>query len=203
MLEFTDNEKRLIKNLSIKDGWNHEDAKPLKKKITKHLKDRHAVVQCCYCRRDLHMGHGLIIDPEHVLPKGKFPQYAFEMKNLSLSCKRCNMGIKGEKTSFYLGAINAADPFLSDHYSFIHPNFDVVKDHLKIRVLQEDDDLLIKYTIVDGSLKGTNAYRFFELEKIEINTFDDVQGTTVTEISSEMPESIIDQIVDIVEELEE
>lgn len=137
----------------------------------------------------MHEWHGLSIDPEHVLPKadGQFPQLSFELKNLSVSCKRCNMGIKGKDISFYSGELDAVDPFRSDYYKFIHPNLDVVDDHLRVISLQINANRMVKYQVVNTSVKGRYAYEYFKLQKLELNSFDQAQGLTEVSPSESLP----------------
>lgn len=202
MIALTDEEKALIAELSVAGGWDNVVAKPLKKRIKTYLlaKTSHC---CCYCRRSLHHWHGLTIDPEHVLPKGngKFPQFTFELKNLSISCKRCNMGIKRDDTSFYIGTLNEADPFKSEHYEFIHPNLDVANDHLEILTVQYNEKLMIKYEVVGASKKGRYAYEYFELQKLELNSFDEAQGLTEVSPSESLPPELAEELKVVLESI--
>jgi uncharacterized protein (TIGR02646 family) len=188
MIPFTAQEQQLIERLSVVGGWDNDDAKPLKAKIKPYLLARTSNC-CCYCRRSMHHWHGITIDIEHVLPKGdgKFPQFTFEIKNLSVSCKRCNMGIKGSKTSFYLGAANEADPFKSEHYEFIHPNLDVVDNHLEFLSVQYNGKIMVMYQVVNASAKGSKTYEYFELRKLELNSFDEAQGLDDVSPSESLP----------------
>lgn len=67
----------------------------------------------------------------------------------------------------------------------------------------DDDDLLIKYKVAPGSLKGAQTYEFFDLEKIEINTFDGIQGIDTVEVSSDIPQQIVEELEGSAEELEQ
>jgi len=188
MIQFTPEEQQLMARLSIVGGWDEDEATPLKAKIKPFLLQR-TVQCCCYCRRSMHGWHTMTIDVEHVLPKGNghFPQFTFEIRNLSTSCKRCNMGIKRSDISFYLGGAGQADPFRSEYYEFIHPNLDVANDHLKIVALQVNDKTMVKYQIIDGSAKGNSTYHYFELDKIETNSFDEAQGLAELSVSEALP----------------
>ena len=195
MISFTDDEKLTIARLSVAGGWDQDNAKLLKAKIKPYLLAKTSDC-CCYCRRSMHQWHGLTIDIEHVLPKsnGKYPQFTFDLKNLSISCKRCNMGIKGNDTSFYLGAPGEADPFKSEHYEFIHPNFDVADDHLGFLFVQLNNKLMVKYQVVNGSAKGTRAYEYFELKKLEIDSFDQAQGVDRVLPSETLPSALAQEL---------
>lgn len=195
MIAFTEEEKTLIAQLSVAGGWDQPQAAPLKKKIKPYLRKRTSDC-CCYCRLSMHEWHGLTIDPEHVLPKAaeKFPQYSFELKNLSVSCKRCNMGIKNQDTSFYTGAMNEADPFKSEYYKFIHPNLDMVDDHLRVVSLQINANRMVKYQVVNASAKGKRTYEYFKLQKLELNSFDEAQGLTGVSPSESLPPELAEEL---------
>jgi hypothetical protein len=202
MIVFTPEEEQLKARLSVVGGWDNDEATPLKAKIKPFLLTRtdHC---CCYCRLSMHQWHGLTIDIEHVLPKGngKFPQFTFEIRNLSVSCKRCNMGIKGSDTSFYVGAADEADPFRSEHYRFIHPNLDVANDHLELIVFQHNTKRMVKYRVVNTSLKGSETYEYFELQKVELNSFDEAQGLAEVFPSEELPPAIAQELKTVLDSL--
>lgn len=203
MTAFTDEELQLAAQLSIPGGWDMEEAKPLKDKIKPVLlaKTSHC---CCYCRRSMHGWHGLTIDIEHVLPKGNgnFPQYTFELRNLSVSCKRCNMSIKKSDISFYSAGANEPNPFKSEHYKFIHPNLDNIDDHLEFISEQRNAKIMIKYFIAGDSHKGNYAHKYFRLEKLEINSFDDAQDLTVVLPSESLPQDIATELVEVLDSAE-
>ena len=78
--------------------------------------------QCCYCRKNIHGEFKMVLDIEHILPKSKYLQFSLSPFNLSVSCKKCNMNIKGEDISFLKDPIIAHDePENVDNYKFIHP----------------------------------------------------------------------------------
>lgn len=187
MITFTEAEKQLITRLSVVGGWANPEAEPLKAKIRAALLPAGAVTFCCYCRLSMHQWHKMSIDTEHILPKGKFPQYIFKPVNLNVSCKRCNMGIKREDTSFFLGAEDGEDPFRSEHYAIIHPNLDQADNHLRIETHQVNAKLMVVYQIVGSSSKGRKTYEYFELEKLEINSIDEAQGLPAVTPSETLP----------------
>jgi hypothetical protein len=189
MITFDDSEQQLIQRLSVRGGWDEDDAGPLKRKIKDYFLGL-GISSCCYCGLSMSAWHRITIDIEHVLPKGRFPEYTFEVKNLNISCKRCNMTIKGEKISFYLGNAGESDPFRSVLYKFLHPNYDVRKDHLRIVNVQVDNDLLLKYYVVPGSAKGEETYDFFKLKELETNTFDRAQGESAQDGIEALPPNI-------------
>jgi uncharacterized protein (TIGR02646 family) len=203
MIVFTADEKKLIASLSIAGGWDNPQANPLKAKIKPHLLAQTANC-CCYCRRSMHQWYAMTIDIEHVLPKGngKFPQFTFEVKNLSVSCKRCNMGIKRSDTSFYIGTADEADSFKSEQYTFIHPNLDVTDDHLGFLSVQYNGKLIIKYQVVNASMKGSATYEYFELRKLELNSFDEAQGLDDVSPSEAMPPELAQELRTVLDSIE-
>lgn len=203
MIVFTETEKQLIRHLSVVGGWDNAEAEPIKVKFKKYLLTKTSNC-CCYCRRSMHMWHLMTIDIEHVLPKGneKYSQFTFEIKNLSVSCKRCNMGIKRSDTSFYLGAPEEAGSFKSEHYTFIHPNLDMADDHLRFLSFQFNNKLMIKYQVVNESVKGSATYEYFELQKLELNSFDEAQGLAEASPSESLPYKIAQELKTVLNGIE-
>ena len=152
----------------------------------------------------MHGWHGLTIDIEHVLPKcnGKFPQYTFDQRNLSVSCKRCNMGIKRNDTSFYNGGLDEPDPFKSEHYKFIHPNLDNIDNHLEFHSETHNTKIMIKYRVVNASLKGKYAFAYFQLQKLELNSFDEAQGLTDVTPSESLPPDLAKELNAVLDSIE-
>ncbi len=197
MVDFDEQELQLIQRLSVRGGWDVADAEPLKKKIRDYFLAI-GVVPCCYCGLTMSPWHRITIDTEHVLPKGRFPEFTFELKNLNISCRRCNMTIKGEKISFYLGTTGETNPFRSELYSFLHPNFDVRSAHLRIVMMQIDGSLYLKYIVTPGSDKGAETYRFFRLEELEEDAFDRAQGETSAAEIEDLPPDIASRLREII-----
>lgn len=148
-----------------------------KAKIRDLHKARHGD-RCCYCRFPLHGGGHFMIDPEHILPKSldAFRPLSYSVWNISISCKRCNMQYKRAKIDFVIDKDDAAVFEESENYRLIHPNFDLYKDHISIKLVMDDDISIIKYTKQPGSEKGPYTYEYFNLQEREIGTFDAAQG---------------------------
>lgn len=180
-LTFTSQEVQKMKD-SVASGhksWNEQSLKPLKDRIKAHnlIKQMN---NCCYCSKELTGEFAMLIDIEHILPKSKFLKHMFSSKNLSISCKRCNMNIKKDDLSF-LAVPKAHLPkrvFRSRFYKFIHPNLDNFDEHLLYKVERLGRKRLIKYLIINNSNKGAFNYQYFKLDKLELNTFDDAQNAT-------------------------
>ena len=186
--------------LSGGDMWASPHVKDLKGKI----KDYHRAYQneqCCYCRKNSHGEFKMVLDIEHILPKkdDRFRPYIFDVRNLSVSCKRCNMLIKKDDTSFVVDFTQILmDPFVSSGYKFIHPNLDCYSDHIKYFSVVVDKEKLIKYFVENGSLKGSFTYDYFRLEELEVQSFNSAQGVGEAEIiSGSIPSDLAKKIRDL------
>jgi hypothetical protein len=119
----------------------------------------------------------MVLDIEHVLPKSSFRELMFESTNLSISCKRCNMNIKGEKTDFVVDLSVVRGNYKdTNQYKFIHPNLDDYFAHLSYRCDICNDKKLIKYSIINSSPKGEFTYKYFKLIELEIDSINIAQG---------------------------
>lgn len=162
-------------------SWSDKDFKELKtlKVVKDKIKDFHIQAtdeRCCYCGGNIHNVHRVTLDIEHILPKSIFPQYMFTTKNLSISCKRCNLTMKGTKVNFLTSDFNDKHIFRSKYYKFIHPNLDNYDAHLLLDVLQRGSKIMIKYRVQGSSTKGSYTYSYFKLNALEKNSFDQAQG---------------------------
>jgi len=151
--------------------------KNVKAKIRAHHLARHDDT-CCYCKTILHGAGHFMIDREHILPKGKalYKPYSFATWNLSISCKRCNMQLKGEDDDFVVDKINTARFTSSSNYQLLHPNFDRWDQHLCREARQVNTKCMVKYTLISTNPKGQYTYDYFNLKELEIDSFDSVQG---------------------------
>jgi len=89
-----------------------------------------------------------------------YPQFAFEIKNLILTCKRCN-NKKGSYDSRRNRSI-AVDPVYalnSDYYLWVHPYTDQYSEHISLY-----KGLI--YTPLHGSIKGDALIRICKLDSI-------------------------------------
>lgn len=165
--------------------WDSNHIKILKGRIKEH----HQNIQkklCCYCQRDTLDEFTYVLDIEHILPKSKYPKHTFDIWNLSVSCKRCNMQIKGQKIDFLVDqSFLTSKVNDSNSYRFIHPNFDFKENHLKRLVYQICEQRIVVYDIVGNSEKGKYTYTYFQLKSFEINSFDHAQNPEKKPQSSE------------------
>lgn len=159
-----------------KKPWGADCIGDLKRRFYIHHSEQQSSL-CCYCQRDQHGEFKLVIDIEHILPKEKYRPHMFDLWNLSVSCKRCNMQIKGQRTDFLVDpeftTIQKRD---SAGYRFAHPNFDLGTRHLERLVIQSGTVRLVKYVVTPGSSKGQYTYEYFRLRELEIDSFDAAQN---------------------------
>lgn len=183
-ISFNLDELQLIRN-AIAQGhkfWNDESLKDLKKKIKDYFREKQDEC-CCYCSRSTNDEFNMVLDIEHILPKKKITSEMFEMTNLAVSCKRCNMRIKGEDVSFVNGDFNRfkqnGNYYQSADYKFIHPNLDSWDENLIYFIGQVNRNKIVYYKVVNNSEKGKYAKNYFQLDKIQVNTFDEAQDAPV------------------------
>jgi len=149
--------------------------------------------QCCYCKRVTVGEFRMVLDIEHILPKGTpaYRRHMFEPKNLSIACKRCNMEIKKQDTSFISITANFdPDFFDSNNYLFIHPHTDNYWDHIDYSMVVENDYMLIQYTVKSPNGKGQYTYDYFKLNDLEVDAINNAQGIESQPISEEIDEDI-------------
>lgn len=178
LIEFDNNELCLIdKALKLGcDCWSADFLSDIKKKIKNHLLKKQ-LGNCCYCQKNLSGEFSMVIDIEHILPKSKYPNFMFDLRNLAISCKRCNMKIKRNDIGFLNDIFFQSESFFdTEGYDIIHPNLDVYDSHLKLYSIQCGSVKAIKYIIVGNSRKGDFTYGYFKLKELEVNTFNNAQG---------------------------
>ncbi|MNY89367.1 hypothetical protein D3C78_56580 [compost metagenome] len=180
-LKLSEKEKTLVAAaLQLEKPWKDKNTKNIRNKIRDfHLKLTDDL--CCYCQQNFHGEFKLVIDPEHILPASIYSHYSFSIWNLSVACKRCNMLIKKARTDF----LDKSHPNEqeSEHYKFIHPNFDEYDEHLELNQVQKGKKRIVKYLVCSKS-KGEFTRKYFKLEELEMNNFNRSQGIeTVTQDS--------------------
>ncbi|MDP9954786.1 uncharacterized protein (TIGR02646 family) [Epilithonimonas hungarica] len=181
--------------------WNDDELKSIRDNIKEALKTMWTE-QCCYCKRGMEDEFKMVIDIEHILPKSLFKILTFELDNLNLSCKRCNMKIKKERIDFLIDEENALDKFRDkDNYKFIHPNLDIYVDNLHYINLVVNDKKFIKY--LSKTDKGKFNYEYFHLDMIERSTLNLAQGIEDNlEYNNEnIPIEIFEELIDILKNI--
>jgi uncharacterized protein (TIGR02646 family) len=173
---------------AIKEGgkvWDNKLIAPIKNKVKSLLREVQNET-CCYCKRNTTGEFKMVLDIEHILPKSHHPELMFNLVNLAIACKRCNMLIKKDDRSFIvnLGKIKIS-PFESSNYKLIHPNLDIYFDILRRVAIEINDTRLIKYTVVDGQDKGQYTYDYFKLVEFEQDSFNKAQGLNDAQIDTD------------------
>lgn len=167
--------------LATDNPWKHDDFEdPIKASLIAakvKIKDFHferVSKKCCYCRRSLEDAT-IESDREHIVPKRKKKSLSFDIFNLSLACKRCNMTYKGEKTNHIIDFETIeADLRNSDRYLIPHPNIETYEDHLIRNSVQIGAQQFTSYTRT--TQKGHFLYDFVKLERLCVNEIDLAQG---------------------------
>lgn len=173
---FSDAEKLLITAAMVElRPWDSESVAAIKQRI-KNFHLRFAESMCCYCYRDLTAEFSFVIDVEHILPKRHYKPLTFDVRNLSVACKRCNMKMKRDRLDFLDLPFDESELEAGEKYKIIHPNIDYRDQHLKRVVLQFNAKRMVKYVPVGASAKGVFSYNYFQLAEFEIDSFDTAQG---------------------------
>lgn len=169
---FTEDELRHISD-ALKEAkpWDYEHVQALKSRVKAFLRALCKDV-CCYCYRDFTGEFSFVIDIEHVLPKKNYKSLTFDIRNLSVACKRCNMSIKNDDLSFLNMPIDMGEIERSDKYKLVHPNIDTAVEHLLRIHAQVGNKRITKYIPVPNSSKGEFAYNYFRLSELEVGLFD-------------------------------
>lgn len=204
-MNYTEEEKAIIEQAKNEGGdiWNNLILSAIKRRIKIHYRTDN-FEQCCYCKRDLQDEFNMVIDIEHVLPKANplFSEYMFDIENLNISCKRCNMNIKKNRIDFIVDLHTIKPNYqVSQKYFFIHPNFDFYFDHIDYESTIRNNKKLIKYNC--KSEKGKYTYTYFNLDRIEIDTLSMAQGVEIikNELNPELPEDIKINLENLLENL--
>lgn len=204
-MEYTNEELIIIAQAKNEGGniWENSILGAIKRRIKLHYRNGN-FEQCCYCKRDLQDEFNMVIDIEHILPKANvmFSEYMFDIENLNISCKRCNMSIKKNRIDFIVDLYTIKPNYkVSEKYHFIHPNFDNYFDHIDYESTIRNSKKLIKYT--SKSEKGKYTYSYFHLNRIEIDTLSKAQGVDIeiTELNAEIPEDIKVNLEELIDKL--
>lgn len=167
--------------LTQTDPWAHEGfAKPIKEhleSIKVKIKDFHLErvnTKCCYCQRSLKDAK-IESDREHVVPKSFKKSLSYDLFNISISCKRCNMTYKGERLDHIASTVGIEDDLRNaDRYLIPHPNIDNCEDHLQRIAFQIGIREITTYHCHTD--KGRFLFRFVELERLCVGEIDIAQG---------------------------
>jgi hypothetical protein len=204
-MNYTDEENAIITQAKNSGGniWENVLLNDIKRKIKLYYRTNN-FEQCCYCKRDFQDEFNMVIDIEHILPKANtlFSEYMFDIENLNISCKRCNMNIKRNRIDFIVDLHTIKPDYkVSAKYHFIHPNFDYYFDHIDYESIIKNNKKLIKYQC--KTEKGKYTYSYFHLDRIEIDTLSKAQGVEIgtSELNPNLPEDLKENLEDLLDKL--
>lgn len=178
----TDAEKKSVEiALKERNPWNHKafsnELREAISEIKNKLKEYHlprVKERCCYCRRQLNDAK-IEQDREHIIPKSRCKALTYNVFNISISCKRCNMDYKKESVEHISDMSGIDEDYMNpDRYLIPHPNIDKYTDHLSRKSFEEEDLIVCSYEI--RSDKGRFLYEFLRLDKLCVDEFDVAQG---------------------------
>lgn len=162
--------------------WGSPYVKEVKDRFKAHKRIEQKE-RCCYCQRSIRGECKMVLDIEHILPKSIFSHCIFDLPNLAVSCRRCNMDVKRASVKFlngdplHLTSIDKAELFKPDLYKFAHPNLVSVYKHIQIRQHLIGAHTILFYKVF--SPVGEYTYDFFKLKDFETDSLDTAQGLTV------------------------
>lgn len=188
---FTEEERSWIDKLlsSQLDEW-HPDSKQLTLEETKHQESIKAKIKdyfykksskCSYCNTLL-QDRNIETDREHIVPKKYRRILTYNLFNLTLACKRCNMTYKKQTLNHISPTVvssieNNNHLYDKDSYLIPHPNIEPIFGvgcHIRHQQYQEDDISFVSYQYITP--KGEYLYNLVRLDELEIDTLDESQG---------------------------
>ncbi|TRZ58741.1 HNH endonuclease [Pseudomonas alloputida] len=179
--------------------WNSPHVEQVKARFKNHKRAEQGE-RCCYCQRNILGEFSMVLDIEHVLPKSIFNHCIFDLPNLAVSCRKCNMKFKRARVDFLkqdlsrLPKMEKSQLFKKEHYKFAHPNLDSVYDHLRIQSVLDGPETIFRYRILTEV--GRYTYEFFQLKEFETESMNRAQG-----LPPPRSESLHDQIKAIEREI--
>lgn len=114
---------------------------------------------CAYCSAEIGDDARNDADIEHFAHKSLYPQWAFEVRNLFLTCKYCNQKRKGRFDT----VIFQSPVYESCYFALVHPYLDNVGDHIEGGFLSLNDEPSIPRP---RTLKGLRTIRLFRLDTV-------------------------------------
>lgn len=108
--------------------WSESEVSPVRKQIKDHYISEQSQ-QCCYCRFEIATNNCGVWDGEHIISRDAAPRFMFVPRNLSISCKDCNLAKKEKEVRVNPTRIRFPDK--SNQYKIVHPHFDNYTDHIE------------------------------------------------------------------------
>jgi len=144
---------------------------------------------CAYCGLDLGgTSEGQI---EHIAPKGRYPQFTFEIENLAMACHYCNgFSKKGTKDTIQTLSVNYEDC----EYKLVHPYYDNPDEHYEWTSANK------RVLIQHKTNKGEYSINLFNLDDPQMSLLRGKKIVyQIVESQSETPQiddELIQQILD-------
>ena len=169
--------KAIILALKDSDPWEVDNTyiKNVKDEIKKfHLEQQDN--RCCYCY-SLLTDRNIETDREHIIPKSKNKKLSYNIFNLSVSCKRCNISYKKDTCKHIVDLDCLIRKFRDgSNYNIPHPNIDHYTDHISLFTITNSEINLYINLYKAKTEKGQNLYTMFSLDKLCENNLDKCQG---------------------------
>jgi uncharacterized protein (TIGR02646 family) len=137
--------------------YTNGDPRKFKDQITSHLTTNQSR-RCAYCGLRL---LGAKHHRDHIAPKESHPEFTFVSANLVLACYHCNTDRKDTQDT--VSAKNAE--YSNCLFTIVHPYFDEPTQHFEF--VGATEKILIQ--VVNGSAKGTETIRMFDLASPEMS----------------------------------
>ncbi|MCT3800757.1 hypothetical protein HZP90_05935 [Elizabethkingia anophelis] len=186
----------LHNNTKWSDGY-----KGFRSNIREHLKLEHNG-RCAFCRCRVSTGTSYS-NLEHIVPKGKYPQFEFLPQNLVYCCTRCNFG-KGEGVTLSNPLQDRTQQLYPDNsagFNIVNPYYDNFEDHINFI----DDVIIVAENNSDKGKKTIKFYKLYRPELAEDRAFElrlDKQAVTHQLLARltepELDQGIINQINTII-----
>lgn len=107
--------------------WADNEVAPVRKVVKDHYIAEQQQL-CCYCRHPIETNNHAVWEGEHIISRESKPQFMFEPRNLSISCKDCNRSKSSKNVLKNKG--RKKFPSNSSDYIIVHPHFDVYDDYI-------------------------------------------------------------------------
>ncbi|HDC4438589.1 MULTISPECIES: HNH endonuclease [Klebsiella pneumoniae complex] len=149
------------------------------KRIRSELRDHYRPLQegcCSYCRIDNPQKHGLSWDVDHIAPQEDYPQFLFEPRNLSLSCKDCNtFKNAGPVLNSSSGDFSVNYPENGSSFYIIHPHFDEYSQHMGLVRLGDS------YIYTPLSNKGQETFKKCKLSRFSAYKLHNITNANIAD----------------------
>lgn len=183
------------------------DASPIKARMKKAFLKQQKL-RCCYCCRFKDDHNNNLWDLDHVLCEEIYPQLFADIRNLSVSCKRCN-GAKRNKDVIAAGMppnpVNA--PSDVGAYTIPHPQLTNWSDHLRhthyliYEKITEKGETLISVCELNGKSEESAGFTVGAIRASIANAYFKKIGNRVPHLTVELACDLAQVAQDEIEDL--